>query len=348
MNQWPTGKVTFAIPPLQLPGLLTQFSLFPLPLPPATLPTLPQNYYGVMKQHNNSDRNSSEHLALRVASLVLITAATLGVDQCQQNYNLDPKSRAGGTTTTTSGTGTTTSTLFGSVTTTTLFSSLTTTTTSSSVTTTTEDPDLGAILSPSGSDDESSDDSGLDSDSDGLTDAEEGEFGTQKNNPDSDSDGFTDGFEVENGFSPSDPASHPLIPFPLSGTVAEQRSGVGDSDGDGLTDLYEEEVGLNPDLGDTDGDGVSDGSELLNGTDARSSDTSFFPDSDGDSLTDQSEARLGTSPQLADTDRDGLDDERELLLGFDPRSPDSDGNGLIDSWESRAPKYRFAPAGFHF
>ena len=42
----------------------------------------------------------------------------------------------------------------------------------------------------------------LDSDNDGLSDAEENKIGTDINNPDTDNDGYSDGEEVKNGFNP--------------------------------------------------------------------------------------------------------------------------------------------------
>lgn len=42
----------------------------------------------------------------------------------------------------------------------------------------------------------------LDSDKDGLTDAEETQYGTDKNNPDTDGDGYKDGAEVKAGYNP--------------------------------------------------------------------------------------------------------------------------------------------------
>lgn len=42
----------------------------------------------------------------------------------------------------------------------------------------------------------------LDSDRDGLTDAEEVKYGTDKNNPDTDGDGYKDGAEVQSGYNP--------------------------------------------------------------------------------------------------------------------------------------------------
>lgn len=65
-----------------------------------------------------------------------------------------------------------------------------------------------------------------DTDEDGLTDDEEGELGTDPENPDSDGDGLTDGEEVD-GDTPTDP----LNP---------------DSDGDGATDGDEVDAGTDP------------------------------------------------------------------------------------------------------
>ena len=42
----------------------------------------------------------------------------------------------------------------------------------------------------------------VDSDSDGLTDTEELQWGTDKHNPDTDGDGYTDKQEVDGGYNP--------------------------------------------------------------------------------------------------------------------------------------------------
>lgn len=52
---------------------------------------------------------------------------------------------------------------------------------------------------------------GLDSDSDGITDLEEGLYGTNPNNPDTDGDGFLDGNEVYNLYNPNGRAPSRLI-----------------------------------------------------------------------------------------------------------------------------------------
>ncbi|EJK65218.1 hypothetical protein THAOC_13950 [Thalassiosira oceanica] len=90
-----------------------------------------------------------------------------------------------------------------------------------------------------------------DTDSDGLTDADEDTiYGTDKTNEDTDGDGLGDGREVALG-------TDPLVP---------------DTDGDGLSD-YEEVLvhGTDPLNPDTDGDGIPDGAEVENGLDPNSS-----------------------------------------------------------------------------
>src|SRR5439155_11550215 len=52
--------------------------------------------------------------------------------------------------------------------------------------------------------------SSLDSDGDGLSDAQEILLGTDPFNPDTDGDGFADGVEVASGSDPLDPACTPL------------------------------------------------------------------------------------------------------------------------------------------
>jgi outer membrane protein OmpA-like peptidoglycan-associated protein len=83
----------------------------------------------------------------------------------------------------------------------------------------------------------------VDTDGDGLTDAEEAELGTDPRNPDTDGDGLTDYEEVRvYGTDPLNP----------------------DTDYDGLTDGEEvHNYKTNPLLRDTDGGGVADGHEVI-------------------------------------------------------------------------------------
>jgi len=140
-----------------------------------------------------------------------------------------------------------------------------------------------------------------DTDSDGLIDSVETQYGTDPSNPDTDGDGLQDGEEI---------------------TRYQTNPLVADTDGDGLKDgdeaLKYETDPLKPD---TDGDGVLDGREVQLGTDPLNA------DSDGDGLSDGDEVNsLGTDPLKSDTDGDGLTDDRELLIRTDPNSKDTDGD----------------------
>lgn len=89
---------------------------------------------------------------------------------------------------------------------------------------------------------------GIDSDGDGLTDAQEISLGTNPNNPDTDGDGLSDGAEVNVH------ASNPLST---------------DTDGDGLLDGDEVNLhGTDPASPDSDGDGAGDALEVRTGSSA--------------------------------------------------------------------------------
>jgi hypothetical protein len=140
----------------------------------------------------------------------------------------------------------------------------------------------------------------VDTDGDGLGDADEAARGTDPRNPDTDGDGLRDGFEVRHGFDPLD-----------------RRDGLADPDGDGRTNVDEQAEGTNPRQADSDADGLSDGDEVrLYGTDPTRADT------DGDGLTDGEEVLLyGTAPLDSDSDGDGIGDGSEVAAGSDPRDP---------------------------
>lgn len=105
----------------------------------------------------------------------------------------------------------------------------------------------------------------LDSDDDGITDADEiNIYGTDPFNPDTDGDGLSDYDEIFVHFT------DPLDP---------------DTDGDGLLDGVEVDIAMgggcpDPLNGDSDGDTLSDGDEIALGTDPCNSDT------DGDGIPD--------------------------------------------------------------
>ncbi|MDP6659052.1 MAG: cupredoxin domain-containing protein [Candidatus Poseidoniia archaeon] len=84
----------------------------------------------------------------------------------------------------------------------------------------------------------------VDTDGDGLSDEEEGELGTDPNDPDTDGDGVNDYDEVLWEIDPLNP----------------------DTDGDGLNDTEGSVYGTEPALYDTDGDGFGDGEEVWSGS----------------------------------------------------------------------------------
>ncbi|MDZ7692511.1 MAG: OmpA family protein [Balneolaceae bacterium] len=138
----------------------------------------------------------------------------------------------------------------------------------------------------------------VDTDGDGLTDAEEAELGTDPNNADTDGDGLTDGDEV-NKYK-----TDPLNP---------------DTDDDGLTDGAEvNSHNTDPNNPDSDGDGLEDGEEV---NDYRTDPNN--PDSDGDGLNDYEEVmEYNTDPNNANSDGDGFTDSQEIEMGTDPNDPE--------------------------
>ena len=134
----------------------------------------------------------------------------------------------------------------------------------------------------------------LDSDGDGLTNAQEDALGTSRSNADTDGDGTSDGAEV--GGNVNAPA---------------------DSDGDGTPNVLESSTT------DTDGDGVSNQNDSANGNPCvpNSNSTSCLgADSDGDGLTNAQEDALGTDRGNSDSDGDGISDGAEA--GSNPAEPD--------------------------
>ena len=106
-----------------------------------------------------------------------------------------------------------------------------------------------------------------DTDSDGLTDAEESQLGTDPNNADSDSDGIPDGREVNAlGSNPLDT----------------------DTDSDGLTDALEVDHSCDVNAPDTDGEGLGDAFEANSGFSECS-----LADTDGDGDDDWRSSRSG-------------------------------------------------------
>ena len=142
----------------------------------------------------------------------------------------------------------------------------------------------------------------VDTDGDGLGDADEAARGTDPGRPDTDGDGLPDSFEVRHGLDPLD-----------------SRDRLADPDGDGRTNVEEQMAGTDPRQADSDGDGLSDGDEVrLYGTDPTRVDT------DADGLTDGDEVLLyGTALLDPDSDGDGVRDGIEIAAGSAPLAPQS-------------------------
>lgn len=138
----------------------------------------------------------------------------------------------------------------------------------------------------------------VDTDSDGLTDNEETELGTDPNNADTDGDGLTDGDEV------NEYDTDPL---------------TADTDGDGLDDGEEvNSYNTDPTEADSDGDGLNDGEEVNEyRTDPNAA------DSDSDGLNDYDEVNEhDTDPNNSDSDGDGFSDSQEIEMDTDPNDPE--------------------------
>ena len=185
----------------------------------------------------------------------------------------------------------------------------------------------------------------VDSDDDGVPDAEEPAFDQDIDgdgligalDPDSDNDGLSDGTELG--------LTEPLPPTtvdgaPVGGTDMSRGSFTPDADAGATT--------TDPLMGDTDGGGASDGAEDADRDGVPDSldpndpaDDSLVRDSDGDGLSDEAERAAGLDPYDRDSDDDGVIDGDEPNWAFDTdgdglpnaNDPDSDGDGLLDGTE---------------
>lgn len=136
----------------------------------------------------------------------------------------------------------------------------------------------------------------LDSDNDGLSDADEERLGTDKNKSDTDEDGLFDGAEYYIV------GTDPLIADTNENGISDADE---DFDEDGLTNKQEVDLGTDPSKADTDNDGLDDYEEAnTHNTDP------VNHDSDGDSLSDGDEILLGLNPLVQKSDGTTLDSER--------------------------------------
>lgn len=195
--------------------------------------------------------------------------------------------------------------------------------------------ELGELLAPRDTDeDELIDALDLDSDADGIPDADEAgdadlatpavdtdDDGTPDyRDDDSDGDGVADGVDVCRLLENADQAD---LDHDGLGDLCDD-----DIDGDGLSNALEDLLGLSPTNPDTDGDGIPDGVEVGDPDDVKDTDKdgtidALDDDSDNDGVPDSVEVGdddPGTEP--VDTDKDGIPDYLD---------DDSDNDGVPDA-----------------
>jgi hypothetical protein len=130
----------------------------------------------------------------------------------------------------------------------------------------------------------------VDSDADGLSDAQEAIAGSSPTNPDTDGDAISDLVEELIQFDPLTPDE----PTACRTIVPANK----DTDLDGLSDCDEALLGTDPTLIDTDGDGLPDRLEVALGTDYLNRDAE--DDTDGDGVTNGDEVLQRSDPRSTD------------------------------------------------
>jgi hypothetical protein len=148
----------------------------------------------------------------------------------------------------------------------------------------------------------------------GLQPGDTIKIGAVVGGPDFNSDFDSQTRQLDSGFLGSSLLGAGQGPVVLEG-VSVQLALDSDTDHDGLTSAEEAALGTDPMNPDTDGDGLLDGWEARNALDPLSA--------------------AGIDGRDGDPDGDGLSNYQEQSLGSDPHSVDSDGDGLLDGWESR-------------
>ncbi|WP_428262428.1 thrombospondin type 3 repeat-containing protein [Haliangium sp.] len=198
-----------------------------------------------------------------------------------------------------------------------------------------------------------------DGDGDGLSDAEEGIFGTDPDDADSDDDGVVDGDEPNWTTDVDGDGFNCVLDLDsdgdgvFDGTEAGLSSAGADTDVSAGAFVADADPGTTTSLirADSDGGGVDDGAEdpdhdgsvesgELDPGDL-SDDVAVPRDGDGDGLSDDEEGFFDTNPGDADSDEDGIDDGDEFNWSHDrdrdgeinAGDADSDGDGLFDGTE---------------
>ena len=207
-----------------------------------------------------------------------------------------------------------------------------------------------------GMDPEDSADALADFDSDGLTNLQEYELGTNIHQWDTDSDGLSDGAEIQG--RAMDTYAYQME---LSG-ASPMEEYVDHYDPDTGEYLYTEAVLVMPEISmpvytsdpllyDTDGDGYHDRWELDNGSNPRNPSDLLVADeySLPEAISTWTSGYGQLTNALADFDLDGLSNGKEFLFRTDPFQEDTDGDGILDWNEING--YEIAresePAGYY-
>jgi Bacterial TSP3 repeat len=196
-----------------------------------------------------------------------------------------------------------------------------------------------------------------DSDTDGLTNAQETAAGTNPTDNDSDNDGLYDGEEVTGVNNPLTTATQPTGVTSNPNNICDplQLSPTCDGDNDGLTNAQETAAGTSPTDTDSDDDGLNDGEEVTGvnsplTTATQPAGVTSNPnnicdplklasscDGDNDGLTNAQETAAGTNPTDTDSDDDGLNDGEEvtginspLTTATQPAGVTSNPNNICD------------------